>query len=100
MLDSAMYRIISFSSMLFRKTRTHFTGASNRHNDHHSQSHNSLSVYKPTSSLKVATTDETRMPFTSGLKKRGKKNSRTEFAEFDRTAAVGMGREEGRPVGL
>jgi hypothetical protein len=63
--------------MLFRKTRTHFQGASNRSSDRLSRSNNNLTLYKSSDSIKnlVAKT-EVKNPFTSVLKKRSQMHNK------------------------
>ena len=59
--------------MFFRKTRTHFQGASNRSNDRLSYSNNNLTIYKSSTNLQNIVKVENKNTFTSTLKKRSKR---------------------------
>ena len=60
--------------MFFRKTRTHFQGASNRSSDRLSDSNANLTMYRSSKNLKQSTpTFEIKNPFTSSIKKRSQR---------------------------
>ena len=60
--------------MMFRKTRTHFQGASNRSSDRCSMTLTNFSLHKsPTIKKNQGNPVEIKNPFTSFLKKRSQK---------------------------
>ena len=90
-LWNLFYRII-LSSMHFRKTRTHFQGASNRSTDCFSQTQVNFSQGKSSNNRKNQTSPiEIKNPFTSFLKKRSQKQRYFNSTKLDQTEQSALG---------